>query len=209
MKPRLAEGRNPGYGPAFHRPVVRVVCGPFIDTSRLAHLQAALARLYTDAAAREELRRAPEEFAARHRLNKEETSDIVRELLGEVDAFARALQRKRFGEAARSMPIAREILGIKMGALFKDFAALTPLGAARNPALDALAFEQWLLEKNRALLSAAENDALRYELACLMMQHTKRRALVRWLVVPHSERASRVLVLWWRWRGCLRYWVGG
>jgi hypothetical protein len=188
---------------------VRVVCGPFIDTSRLAQLQAALARLYTDAGAREELRRAPEEFAARHRLSKEETSDIMREMLGEVDAFARALQRKRFGEAARAMPIAQEILGVRIAALFEDFAALTPLGAARNPALDALAFEQWLLDKNRTLLPAAENDALRYELAWLMMQHTKRRALVRWIVVPRSKRASRVLVVWWRWRGCLRHWAGG
>ena len=179
----------------------------FIDNSRLAHLQAALARLYTDAAVREELRCSPEAFAARFGLEESEVAGLVREVLGEVEDFARALHRKRFHEAMRALPRTREILGVRLAALFDEYAAATPLGAARNPALDALAFVQWLLAAHRAGLSAADGDALRYECAWLTMQHTSRRALVRWLLVPGAAGGSRVCAVWWRWRGRLRHWA--
>jgi len=209
MKRRLAGGRNPGYDRSFIGTGTRIRSGPLITMSRLAHLQAALARLYTDAAARAELRHAPGEFAARHGLDEKEVAEIAREVLGEVDDFAQALKRKRFSEAARSMPLARELLGGRFDSLFDEFAALTPTRSARNPALDALAFERWLLAGNRAALPSAESDTLRYELAWLTMQHTNRRILVRWLLPPRSTGGSRAPVVWWRWRGRLRHWVVG
>jgi hypothetical protein len=80
-----------------------------------------------------------------------------------AEAVARSLRQKRMSEAARSMPLAGQVLGSR--------------------------------------------DALGYEAGWLTMQHTARRFLVRWLVVPGSGTASRSLAVWWRWRGKLCHWL--
>jgi hypothetical protein len=175
----------------------------------LAAVQTALARLCTEAAARAELRADPEAFARRWGLSSEESESLAREVLGEAEAFARSLRRKRMDEAARSMPLARQVLGLSFEPFFARFAAATPLGSTRNPALDALDFHHWLLTSGVTALALDDRHALRYEAAWLTMQHTARRFLALWLLVPNSGSPSRTFAIWWRWRGKLRHWVGG
>ena len=175
----------------------------------LAAVQTALARLCTEAAARAELRADPEAFARRWGLSVEESESLARDVLGEAEAFALSLRRKRFDEAARSMPLARQVLGPYFAPLFHQYAAATPLGSARNPALDALDFYHWLLTSGAATLALYDRHALRYGAGWLTMQHTPRRLLVLWLLVPNSGTPSRSFAIWWRWRGKLRHWVGG
>ncbi len=175
----------------------------------LAAVQTALARLCTEAAARAELRADPEAFARRWSLSVEESESLARDVLGEAEAFAQSLRRKRFEEAARSMPLARQVLGSNFETLFQSYAAATPQGPARNPALDALNFHHWLLTSGDAAPALDERHALRYEVGWLTMQHTPRRFLALWLLVPNSGTPSRTLAIWWRWRGKLYHWVGG
>jgi hypothetical protein len=172
----------------------------------LAELQRSLARLYTDAAARAELRADPRRFARQCGLSADEGAALEREVLGDAEIFARSLRRKRMDEAARSMPLAGKVLGPDFACLFQKYASATPLGPMRNPALDALDFHRWLLAPGRVNLSPGDRDALRYEAAWLTMLHTNRSFLVLFLQRPGAEKASRSLVVWWRWRGKLRHW---
>lgn len=168
-------------------------------------MQAAIARLATDAAAREALRADPAAFATRCGLDAEESRWLAGEMSGELEDFARSLRQKRLHEALRSMPLAEELLGERCAALFREYADATPLGPARNPALDALDFHHWLL--TRATLTTPQRDAIQYEAAWITMQHTPRRFLVRFLLVPEAGSASRSVVIWWRRRGKIRHWV--
>ena len=174
----------------------------------LATAQAALARLCTDAAARAELRADPEAFSRRWGLSVEESAALARDVLGEAEAFAKTLRRKRLDEATRSMPLAGQVLGPSFAPLFHKYAAATPLGPARNPALDALDFHHWLLAAGDTELSISDIHALRYEAGWLTMQHTKRKFLALWLLIPDSGMPCRSLAVWWRWRGKLRHWAG-
>jgi hypothetical protein len=173
----------------------------------LAAIQSALAQLYTSADSREELRSNVQQFAVRHGLSASEVEGLAASVLDEAEVFARALARKRFSEAAKAMPNAQACLGPKLDEHFARFAAVTPLGAQRNPAFDALEFIRWLLREQRGVLSASDVHVLRYEDARILMQQSSRRFLVRWLKVPNRGTASRSLVIWWRWRGRLRCWV--
>ena len=170
-------------------------------------MQAALARLCTDATARAELRDNPVAFMARWGLSTEEREALAREVLDEAEAVAQSLRQKRLSEAARSMPLAVQVLGPRFPSLFHEYAEATPLGRARNPALDALAFHQRLLASRDEALSLCDRDALGYEAGWLTMQYTGRPFLIRWLRVPRSGAASRSLAVWWRWRGKLRHWL--
>jgi len=171
----------------------------------LAALQSALARLYTDAAERAALRADSAAFGARFGLSKEDSATLARDVLGAAEDFAGTLYGKRFHEAARSLPLAGEVLGPRFAPAFADYAVATA-GLARSPAQDALAFHDWLTANQAAELSSVDRDALRYEQGWLLMQHTARRCLLRWLLVPGCEGGSRKLVAWWRWRGRLRHW---
>lgn len=166
----------------------------------LAQLQFALARLYTQASAREELQRDPGTFATRHQLTVGEASELACCVLGDAGHFADALLRKRRDEAAKSIGLVVEKLPTFAG-WFSKFAESTPLGAQRNPALDARDFLRWLRTRvtNRDVL-----DRIRYFEARITMMETKRRFLARWTWCPEDERKR--LVVWWRWRGKVYVW---
>ncbi|MES2570718.1 MAG: hypothetical protein V4710_11775 [Verrucomicrobiota bacterium] len=162
----------------------------------LAGLQQALARLYTDAGARDQLRADPAAFALRHGLSIKEVEALA--LLPGIDDFAAALFRKRSGEALRAMPLLREVLGARLGPLFTRYAAAVPPGSNRTPALDALAFLEWLRRESPGMLSREERDAARYAEAWLAIHHGGSWFLIRRLRLPGKNRAW---LFWWRWRG--------
>jgi hypothetical protein len=175
----------------------------------LVELQSALARLYTSATAREQLRGDGRQFAEHCHLSETEVEALAGSVLGEAEHFASALARKRSSEALKTIPAMQETFGKRLDDWFSTYAAATPLGTERNPALDALGFIRWLLQNRRSVLSPREADGLRYEEVRIVMQQTARRFLVRWLRVPNKNAASRSLVVWWRWSGRLRLWIGG
>lgn len=173
-------------------------------------MQAALARLCTDAAARAELRSEPVEFGKRWEMSIAETKALVEAVGGEVEQFAQSLRRKRLREAARSMPLTVQTLGAQFAPLFEKYGDAVPLGSFRKPELDALAFLQSILSQTTPPLAAPKRDLLRFEAGWLTMRHTPQRFLIRWLAVPHSSRGvSSSVAVWWRWRGRLRHWVSG
>jgi hypothetical protein len=173
----------------------------------LAEFQSALALLYTDATTREQCARDRDTFASRFRLSESEAASLAESVLEKARDFASTLACKRFSEAARSMPLAAEILGARFAPWFAAYAAATPLPPGHSPARDALAFHEWLRTARRAEIPSAEWDALRYEQGWLIMQHTRRPLLIRWLLAPGSTNGSRSLVVWWRVHGRLRYWA--
>lgn len=166
----------------------------------LAQLQSALAQLYTQAAAREELQKDPGAFATRHQLTIGEAGELASRVLGDAEDFANALFRKRRDEAAKSIDLVVEKLP-KFAGWFAKYAESNPLGAQRNPALDARDFLRWLRTRmtNWDLL-----DRIRYFEARITMMETNRRFLAKWLWSPEDEREQ--LVVWWRWRGKLYRW---
>ena len=173
----------------------------------LAEIQAALAQLYTNAGARAEMRNDHRQFAERHGLSTDEAQQLAESILDEADSFARSLERKRFSEAAKAMPSVRTMLGARMGELFAHYAAATPLGTQRNPALDGLSFIRWLLHFDDTELSRRDKEALRYEESRILMQQSRRLLLVRWVRPPGRASSLRSIAIWWRWRGRLRHWV--
>jgi hypothetical protein len=174
----------------------------------LAELQGALAHLYTDAAARDQLRADRAAFALRHGLSAEEAQALAQDVLDDAQYFAASLFRKRRDETARAMPLAVETLGPRFHGVFQQFAATHPLGAMRNPALDALAFLEWLPAREFKL-SGNERAALRYTRHWLAMQHSARRFLIRVLHVRGHRRYTLSIAVWWRWRGRLHHRVIG
>ena len=172
----------------------------------LAEIQTALARLYTDTAARSELLTDRRVFAARFGLSKEETETLANTVGIEMERFAASLLRKRFNGATRSVPLARRMFGQKLFSAFERYAAETGSAATRNPALDGLVFDRWLLTNTLVPLTAAEKDVLRYEIAWLMMQHSSRRFLIRLLPLPGHSPVRRSLLIWFRWQNRLHHW---
>jgi hypothetical protein len=176
----------------------------------LAQLQRALARLYTEADIRAELKRDRAAFAQRFQLSADETESLAGNVLSEAESFARSLYQKRFGEAMRAAPVLSELLGPPLDELFALYATVTPLGAARNPALDTLGFIRWLLDGKGNRLGLSVIDGLRHEEGRLEMIHSHRRFAIRWVRVSGRASASRSLVIWWRGAGKrLRLWVIG
>ncbi|HEY5893249.1 MAG TPA: hypothetical protein VIT91_08470 [Chthoniobacterales bacterium] len=174
----------------------------------LTEIQTALARLYTDTEARSEFFADRSAFAVRFGLSQEETEALADSAGVEIERFAGSLLRKRFNEATRSVPLARRVLGQKLFGVFERYTAETGAAATRNPALDGLSFNRWLLTNSLVPLTAANKDLLRYEVAWLTMQHSSRRFLIRLLHLPGCSPFHRSLLIWFRWRNHLHHWHG-
>ena len=132
----------------------------------LVEVQAAIARLCTDAAAMESLRADPAGFAARH------GHDVAR-LLGDVDLdrlqhFATSLVRKRATDARRLLPFTSRALGDRLAAEFSAFAAGVLPSGSRKPLADAMTFARHLQRPpvvDRSVGQAARFDWLSHNLA--------------------------------------------
>src|SRR5262245_7693569 len=107
----------------------------------LIAIQSRLARLYTDATASDQLRAneiSADLCAAGQRF-------VAAVPARQVDRFARALIRKRAGEARARLPLTTRILGDRFVPLFFQFAAASKnLGRIRS---EAIAFLRFLADK--------------------------------------------------------------
>lgn len=172
----------------------------------LTELQAALARLYTSGEARAQLRDDPDVFAAAHGLTPAELDSLRQQAAAAIESFAHSLIHKRANEAAHAIPLTRRLFGEEYSSAFYLFAAQ---GAAqtRDPALDALAFLEWLLSSPGRSLSPGTRQAARYESAWLRVARGGRRLAAGVFDLPAlrpGARAHRFVAVWWRWRRASR-----
>ena len=155
----------------------------------LAELQAATARLSVDATARKALRENPAAFAQEAGLDDSELQ-ALQEKAAEFERFARALLNKRTNEAGKAMSQTRAALGESYRVAFAKFAEA--VAVPRDPALDAIAFLQWLRNNNESRTEV--RDLARYELAALRF----RRGNASLSAGIFRCRAGRFFAIWWR-----------
>jgi hypothetical protein len=157
----------------------------------LTELQAAVARLCTDPAARALLREDPEAFARAAALVPAELAALTGAAWPTLAAFATSLLRKRTREAGQAIPFTRAALGETFARTFEAYAATG--ASARDPALDALAFLGWL--RRRPAPSPALRAATRYEQASLEMRRGRKLCRLGFFTL---SRGRPFLACWWR-----------
>ena len=148
----------------------------------LAQVQAALARLYTDAAWRADFLADPEGAGAGLGLQAAEARQLAQLAPGQVQLVAGSLRRKRLNEVAKLLPLSHRVLGPGFAALFWRHAdAYLPRGTKRHRD-DALAFAAFVGRTARAegLEPPWAADLIRYEAAWLAASTPGRRGLLRW-----------------------------
>ena len=146
----------------------------------LTEIQAALAKLYTDAALRARWLADPPALAAELSLATEESQQLA----GQADqlrAFAASLQQKRLQDVAKLLPRSYAAWGQQFGEVFRRHAAqYLPQGQHKQRA-DALAFSAFVerLRPDDVGVSPWLIDVLRYEAACLQAADPGCRWLLR------------------------------
>jgi hypothetical protein len=147
----------------------------------LAQVQAALARLYTDAAWRASFLADPEAAGATLGLAAAEARQLAGLAPAQVELVAGSLRRKRLTEVVKLLPLSHRALGPRFAALFWRHAdAYLPRGTKRHRA-DALAFTAYLARAARAepLDPPWAADLLAYEAAWLAASDPGCRVLLR------------------------------
>src|SRR5215204_5066023 len=89
----------------------------------LKQQQDLLARLYTDEAVRKRFREGPTAVAKEFGLSVDESNDLSEITSAEIGWFADSLYWKRLREVKKLLPVSTELIGEKMGPLFRDFSA--------------------------------------------------------------------------------------
>jgi hypothetical protein len=185
----------------------------------LAQVQAALARLYTDAAWRADFLADPEGAGAGLGLDAAEVRQLAQLGPGQVQLVAGSLRRKRLNEVVKLLPLSHRALGPRFAALFWQHAdAYLPRGTKRHRD-DALAFAAFVARAARVegLEPPWAADLMRYEAGWLATSVPGCRGLLRWFrcdprsvahALAHGDGAppaakGATLALWVRlpWRG--------
>jgi hypothetical protein len=132
----------------------------------LLQVQAALARVYFDLRTREALRRGDRKLADEFGLDPAEFENVRRVVVDQaagVELFARTLARKRDERIHPYYPMVRAYLGTeKWQTLLAGYRERHPLPELR-PAVDAVAFGQFLREATSAADDGVLLDLLMYE----------------------------------------------
>jgi hypothetical protein len=178
----------------------------------LAEVQCLLARLYTDAEARERYFADPRSTSEAYGLTMV-VAEQMRQLSPEqVKFFAGSLKRKRLKAVVRLLPRSNRALGERFGELFSQFAdTFVPEGANRAHQ-DAEAFASFLQTELRKEHAAPPwmVELLGYEAA--EVAAALKHCVIRWFREPISGIAQPVatvgepptrcyggtLVIWWR-----------
>jgi hypothetical protein len=131
----------------------------------LREVQAALARLYTDDAARTAFSRDPLSAGRALGLDEGDAATLARLAPQAIRQFAGSLKAKRILDARKAMPLIAQTLGEAFAGHFR--AAVAPLrqGAAREEEARALAARLATLARARAIAPAWIGDLARYEAA--------------------------------------------
>jgi len=183
----------------------------------LAEVQVALARLFTDAAARDQLRKDPGAAATAWNLSSEELQLLERIEPRQVEFFARSLRVKRFNEVIRLLPRTHQALGKEYAELFHCFALTGVPSGLHKHRQDAIDFARYL--EQVALPARTDRqwlvDLVRYERGWLTAWSPDRQFVamrfprdIRQPQPTHPESDTRsYLAVWYRLRprGPLRH----
>ena len=186
----------------------------------LAQMQEAMARLYTDAALREQFFDDPQSGGGALGLNTDETRQLAQLSRRQVSFFACSLHNKRLIEISKLLPLTHRMLGPRFAELFRRYANThVPAGTKRHRE-EALAFSAFV--EQVAITEGIARwivEAARYQAAWLKMADPSWRYTVRWFRYPVITPAARpnppaaaplahpTLALWFRLsrRGRLRH----
>lgn len=179
----------------------------------LAQLQAALARLFTDAALRERFFADPAAIGRELGLASEEIAQLTKLGQGEIAEFARSLDQKRLSAVRDLLPLTARALGDRFDGLFLEHAERYRPGGIQKHLNDALAFARFL--NDRRSLGQFDPPWLRslarYEATSLEMRNSDRMVCIRLLGYRPGEMAAHVSVSGGRGelprRPCLAVWV--
>ncbi len=147
----------------------------------LAEVQKALARLFTDKAAREAFLADPQSAAATLGLDKADATLLSTMAPQELRRFSASLASKRALDARKWTPLVAAALGARFGPLF----AAVP-GSGADPARQAEAFAVHLsmLAKQRKIEPPWIGDLARYEAACVTAGRPRLAFRVRLFCYP-------------------------
>jgi hypothetical protein len=113
----------------------------------LLAVQSVLARLYTDSAFRARFFDVPQEACPETGLTEAERRQLAELDRGQVERFARSLQRKRLGLVRELLPGTARVLPDRFGELFFQYCDLQP--SALNRVEEAKAFAAYLSDAAR------------------------------------------------------------
>lgn len=143
----------------------------------LVHLQRAIAKLYTDEAARRRFFSDPQAFAQDFDLDAQGLAQLQELSRQDLSFFAKSLQHKRMNLVRQLLPLTHKLLKEDFHPLFHQFADLyVPKGIHKHQE-DAHAFSRYVARQTD-IVDAREPwflELLRYESACLRANDPRHR----------------------------------
>ncbi len=137
----------------------------------LAKTQQILAQLYTNSGWRRRFFTAPNTLG----LSSEEIDRLAPLSAQQVDFFAGSLQRKRFNEICKLLPLTHRMVGKRFSALFREYAETNRM---KKPREEAQAFANYV-KKHGSIETRWSVELLRYETAWLETTRPDCRFIIR------------------------------
>ncbi|WP_210254826.1 hypothetical protein [Methylocapsa sp. S129] len=156
----------------------------------LSAVQAALARLFTDEAARAAFLRDPQGAGRSLGLDEGEANMLAAIAPKALRQFAGGLKAKRALDARKAMPLTAKALGEAFGRHFRAAAQSAPAGASRVREARALAMRLAALAHERKFEPKWAGDLARYEAAFVEAAHRRFGLRLLWFGYPVGAIAA-------------------
>ena len=144
----------------------------------LAKTQKILAQLYTNSGWRRRFFADPQETSRALGLSVAAAEALAKLSAPQVNFFAGSLQRKRFNEVCKLLPLTQRMMGERFGALFKEYAEANIPQGIKIPREETLAFANYI-KKHGSLETRWSVELLRYEMAWLETTKPDCRFIIR------------------------------
>jgi hypothetical protein len=181
----------------------------------LSEVQAALARLFTDEAARADFLRDPQATSRALGLDARDAETLARLAPRALRQFAGSLKAKSALDARKRMPLTARALGEAFADHWRTAVAPLPAGASRADEAHALAARVATLAKEKQLAPEWIGDLARYEAAFVEAAQRRFGMRLRLFRFPVTRIAARLygggavddcaarmtLGVWARWPG--------
>jgi hypothetical protein len=158
----------------------------------LGEVQAALARLFTDEAARADFLCDPRAASRALGLDESDAETLARLAPRALRQFAGSLRAKSVADARRRMPLTARALGEAFADHWRDALALLSAGASRADEAHALAARLAALAKAHRVAPEWIGDLARYEAAFVEAAHRRFGVRVLLFRFPVGRIAARL-----------------
>lgn len=160
----------------------------------LREVQAALARLFTDEAARAAFLRDPRGVGRSLGLDENDANTLARLAPDALRQFAGSLKAKRALDARKAMPLTAKALGDAFAMQFRAATAALPGGVSRVAEAQALAMRLAALAREYKLEPLWISDLARYEAAFVEASHKRFGLRLRLFRFPIGSVAAALYV---------------